>query len=179
MTTTPVSFGGLESGLNTSEIISAEMQVFEQPLNSLQAQQSTLTTQISFDYQTINSQLLSLQQAADALANPIAYDEAFSASSSNSSIATGIISPRDPPRAPSPSPWISWLPAPRRYLRAPWPRPTTWWRRATSWSDRGGSALGLTSFTARVGPHGRDPLDQRHSGILRRHGGGEYAVGRQ
>ena len=91
MTTTPVSFGGLESGLNTSEIISAEMQVFEQPLDALQTQQSTLNTQIS-DYQAINSQLLTLQQSADALADPVAYDEAFSASSSNSSIATGTIS---------------------------------------------------------------------------------------
>jgi flagellar hook-associated protein 2 len=91
MTTTPVSFGGLESGLNTSEIISAEMQVFEQPLEALQTQQSTLNTQIS-DYQSINSQLLTLQQSADALADPVAYDEAFSASSSNSSIATGTIS---------------------------------------------------------------------------------------
>jgi flagellar hook-associated protein 2 len=90
MTTTPVSFGGLESGLNTSEIISAEMQVYEQPLDALQTQQSTLNTQIS-DYQAINSQLLTLQQSADGLANPVAYDEAFSASSSNSSIATGTI----------------------------------------------------------------------------------------
>jgi len=91
MTTTPVSFGGLESGLNTSEIISAEMQVYEQPLQALQTQQSTLNTQIS-DYQAINSQLLTLQQSADALADPAAYDEAFSASSSDSSIATGTIS---------------------------------------------------------------------------------------
>jgi flagellar hook-associated protein 2 len=91
MTSTPVSFGGLESGLNTSEIISAEMQVYEQPLDALQTQQSTLNTQIS-DYQAINSQLLTLQQSADALADPVAYDEAFSASSSNSSIATGTIS---------------------------------------------------------------------------------------
>ena len=90
MTSTPVSFGGLESGLNTSAIISAEMQIFEQPLEALQTQQSTLNTQIS-DYQTINSQLLTLQQTADVLANPVAYDEAFSASSSNSSIATGTI----------------------------------------------------------------------------------------
>jgi flagellar hook-associated protein 2 len=91
MTTTPVSFGGLESGLDTSEIISAEMQVYEQPLDALQTQQSTLNTQIS-DYQAINSQLLTLQQSADALADPVAYDEAFSASSSDSSIATGTIS---------------------------------------------------------------------------------------
>jgi flagellar hook-associated protein 2 len=92
MTTTPVSFGGLESGLNTSEIISAEMQVFEQPLDALQTRQSALNTQIS-DYQAINSaSCLTLQQSADALADPVAYDEAFSASSSNSSIATGTIS---------------------------------------------------------------------------------------
>jgi flagellar hook-associated protein 2 len=90
MSTTPVSFGGLESGLDTSEIISAEMAIYEQPLNSLKTEQTSLNTQIS-DYQTINSQLLSLQQAADGLSNPIAYDEAFSATSSNSSVATGTI----------------------------------------------------------------------------------------
>jgi len=90
MSTTPVSFGGLESGLDTSEIISAEMAIYEQPLNSLKTEQTALSTQIS-DYQTINSQLLSLQQAADGLSNPIAYDEAFSATSSNSSVATGTI----------------------------------------------------------------------------------------
>jgi flagellar hook-associated protein 2 len=91
MTTTPVSFGGLESGLNTSAIISAEMQVFEQPLNALQTQQSSLNTQIS-DFQTINGQLLTLQQAADALANPEAFVEAFSATSSDGSVASGTVS---------------------------------------------------------------------------------------
>jgi flagellar hook-associated protein 2 len=96
MTTTPVSFGGLESGLNTSAIISAEMQVFEQPLNALQAQQTNINTQIS-DYQTLNGQLLTLQQAGDALANPVAYNEAFSATSSNSSVATGTVTSRTSP----------------------------------------------------------------------------------
>jgi flagellar hook-associated protein 2 len=91
MTTGPVSFGGLESGLNTSQIISAEMSVYEQPLNALQAQEATLNNQIS-DYQAINSQLLTLQQSADALAIPTAYAEAFSASSSDASVATGTIS---------------------------------------------------------------------------------------
>jgi flagellar hook-associated protein 2 len=90
MSSSPVSFGGLESGLDTSAIISAEMAIYEQPLNSLKTEQTSLNTQIS-DYQTINSQLLSVQQAADALSNPIAYDEAFSATSSNSSVATGSI----------------------------------------------------------------------------------------
>jgi flagellar hook-associated protein 2 len=91
MTTGPVSFGGLESGLATSQIISAEMAVYEEPLNALEAQQTSINNQIS-DYQAINSQLLTLQQSADALAVPTAYAEAFSASSNNSSVATGTIS---------------------------------------------------------------------------------------
>ncbi len=90
MSTTPVSFGGLESGLDTSAIITAEMAIYEQPLNSLKTEQTSLTTQIS-DYQTINSQLLTLQQAADALADPLAFDEAFSATSSDASVASGSI----------------------------------------------------------------------------------------
>lgn len=90
VSTTPVSFGGLESGLDTSEIISAEMAIYEEPLDSLESQQTSLNTQIS-DYQTLNSQMLSLQQAADALATPASYDEAFSASSSNAAVASGTI----------------------------------------------------------------------------------------
>jgi flagellar hook-associated protein 2 len=66
------------------------MEVYEQPLNALETQQTALNTQIS-DYQAINSQLLTLQQSADALASPAAYDEAFSASSSNAAVATGTI----------------------------------------------------------------------------------------
>lgn len=92
MTATPVSFSDLESGLDTSSIISAEMSIYEQPLDSDEAEQSTVNSQIS-DYQTINSQLLSLQQAADTLANPMAFDGAFSASSSDGSAASGTISP--------------------------------------------------------------------------------------
>ncbi len=79
----PVSFSGLVSGLNTQSIISAEMAVYEQPLTNLQTEQSTINTQIT-DYQAINTQLLSLQQAADALADPAAFNEAYAAASSNS-----------------------------------------------------------------------------------------------
>ncbi len=86
----PVSFNGLVSGLNTQAIINAEMAVYEQPLNALKAQASTVSGQIS-DYQAINSQLLSLQQAADALAVPSAFDQAFSASSTDSSVATATV----------------------------------------------------------------------------------------
>jgi flagellar hook-associated protein 2 len=90
MTTSPISFNGLISGLNTQSIISAEMTPFEQPLNDLKAQQTALNTQIS-DYQTINNQLLALQQAADALAVPSAFDQAFAATSSDSAAATASI----------------------------------------------------------------------------------------
>ncbi len=87
----PVSFSGLVSGLNTQSIINAEMAVYEQPLTNLQTEQSTINTKIT-DYQAINTQLLSLQQAADALAYPAAFNEAFAAASSNSSIATASVS---------------------------------------------------------------------------------------
>jgi flagellar hook-associated protein 2 len=87
----PVSFSGLVSGLNTQSIISAEMAVYEQPLTNLQTEQSTINTKIT-DYQAINTQLLSLQQAADALADPAAFNEAYAAASSNSSIATASVS---------------------------------------------------------------------------------------
>jgi flagellar hook-associated protein 2 len=90
MTTAPVSFSDLESGLDTSSIINAEMSIYEQPLDADEARQTAVNAEIT-DYQTINSQLLSLQQAADALADPAAFDEAFSASSSDDSVATGTI----------------------------------------------------------------------------------------
>ena len=75
----PVSFSGLVSGLNTQSIINAEMAVYEQPLTSLQNEQSAINAKISA-YQTINSQLLALQQASDALADPTSYEQAFSTS---------------------------------------------------------------------------------------------------
>lgn len=88
--TAPISFPGLGSGINVTQIINAELAIFEQPLNQLQAQQSTLNTQIG-DYQTINSELFSLQQAGDALSTPAAFSQAFSVDSSNSLTATGTI----------------------------------------------------------------------------------------
>ncbi len=91
MVTGPVTFSGLESGLDTSSIISAEMTVFEQPLDDLQAQQTATNTKIS-DYQTLNTQLLALQQAGDALADPSAYSQAYAATSSDSAVATASIS---------------------------------------------------------------------------------------
>ncbi len=88
--TAPISFSGIESGLNTTAIINALMAAYEQPLNNLQTEQTNLNTQMS-DYQTLNSDLLNLQQAGDALATPGAYNQAFSVSSSDSAIATGSV----------------------------------------------------------------------------------------
>ena len=93
----PVSFSGLVSGLNTQSIISAEMAVYEQPLTNLQTEQSTINTKIA-DYQAINTQLLALQQSADALAYPAAFNEAYAAASSASSVATASVSFGDPDR---------------------------------------------------------------------------------
>ncbi len=90
MSSAPVSFSGLVSGLDTQSIINAEMAVYEQPLTSLQNEQSSINAKISA-YQTINSQLLSLQQAADALADPTSYEQAFATSSSNPSEATATV----------------------------------------------------------------------------------------
>ena len=68
----PVSFSGLVSGLNTQSIINAEMAVYEQPLTTLQTEQTTINTKIT-DYQAINTQLLSLQQSASTpWADPVA-----------------------------------------------------------------------------------------------------------
>lgn len=88
--TAPISFPGLGTGLNVTQIINAELSMFEQPLNQLEAQQASVNTQLS-DYQTINSEMLSLQQAGDALANPSAFNEAYSVSSTDSTAATGTI----------------------------------------------------------------------------------------
>ncbi len=90
MVTGPVSFSGLVSGLNTQSIISAEMAVYKQPLTNLQTEQSTINANIA-DYQAINTQLLALQQSADALADPSAFSEAFSAASSAPSVATASV----------------------------------------------------------------------------------------
>ncbi len=88
--TGPVSFNGLVSGLNTQAIINAEMSVYEQPLNALKSQASTVSGQIS-DYQALNTQLLALQQAADLLSAPSAFDQAFSTASTDASVASASV----------------------------------------------------------------------------------------
>jgi flagellar hook-associated protein 2 len=90
MTTGPVNFTGLISGLNTTSIISAEMAIYEQPLNALKTQQTNLNTQLS-DLQALYGQVLTLQQAGDALAFPSAYTQAYAATSSDASTATATV----------------------------------------------------------------------------------------
>ncbi len=88
--TGPISFSGLSSGLNSTAIINAEMAIFNQPLNNLKAEQTSINTKISA-YQAINSQLAALQSAAGALATPSAYGQAYSVASTNSLIASASV----------------------------------------------------------------------------------------
>ncbi|MDA8062414.1 MAG: flagellar filament capping protein FliD [Actinomycetota bacterium] len=83
----PLSFQGIESGLNTSAIISALMQSYSGPLDDLEVQQKTDQAQITA-WQTLSSDLQSLQSAAGALSAPGALDGAVSASSSQPAVAT-------------------------------------------------------------------------------------------
>ncbi|MCU1489313.1 MAG: flagellar hook-associated 2 domain protein, partial [Acidimicrobiaceae bacterium] len=83
----PISFAGIESGLPTSSIIQAYLSLDEAPLQDLQNQQTTVGSQIAY-YQAIQSQLTSLQTAADVLSSPNAFAADVSASSSNSAVAT-------------------------------------------------------------------------------------------
>ncbi len=85
--TAPVTFTGIESGLDTEQIMSAYLQIDEAPLTQLEDQQTTVNNQVSA-YQAIEQQLQALQTAADQVSAPDAFASAVSASSSNSSVAT-------------------------------------------------------------------------------------------
>ena len=85
--TAPVSFTGIESGLNTEQIMSAYLQIDEVPLTQLENQQTTVNNKVSA-YQTIEQQLQALQSAADQVSAPDAFASAISAGSTNSSVAT-------------------------------------------------------------------------------------------
>ncbi len=81
-----VSFTGLESGLNTQQIISAYLSIDEAPLVDLQNQQSTDNTKIAA-YQNLQTQLQAMQTAGDALAQPNAFAAAVKATSSDTAVA--------------------------------------------------------------------------------------------
>jgi len=88
----PVSIGGISSGLPTTQIISAYLQIDEAPLIDLENQQTALGTKIAA-YQNLQSQLTSLQTSADAISTPNAFASDVSASSSNSAVATATTGP--------------------------------------------------------------------------------------
>ena len=85
--TAPITFTGIESGLDTEQIMSAYLQIDEAPLTQLENQQTAVNNQVSA-YQTIEQQLQALQTAADQVSAPDAFASAVSASSSDSSVAT-------------------------------------------------------------------------------------------
>lgn len=85
-----ITDGNLVGNLDTSAIIKAEMQAYEQPVTNLQDQQSTLNSEVA-DYQKINTDLQALQSAANVLNSSLLTTSAWQsaqATSSDSSVAT-------------------------------------------------------------------------------------------
>jgi flagellar hook-associated protein 2 len=85
---------GLESGLNTQQIIQAELQPYQQPETDLQKQQATLNSNVS-DYQQINSDLMTLQTDASNLSLASGWN-ARTATSSNDGVVTATAAPGTP-----------------------------------------------------------------------------------
>ena len=93
-----ITDGNLVGNLNTSALIKAEMQAYEQPITNLQNQQSTLNSEVS-DYQKINTDLQALQSAASALGSTVSSTSAWQsaqATSSDSAVATATASAGTP-----------------------------------------------------------------------------------
>jgi flagellar hook-associated protein 2 len=84
------AISGLGSGIDTTSIINALMEVNAQTENQLKAQQTTISTKIA-DYQDLNTKMLALQTAAETLGNPNDWNQLV-ASSSNSTAATASVS---------------------------------------------------------------------------------------
>ncbi|MEV6923095.1 flagellar filament capping protein FliD [Dactylosporangium sp. NPDC051485] len=81
------SVDGLVSGMQTSSVIAALMQVEAAPQTALKAKVSTQQKVIS-SYQTINTKMGALLTAAKALADPLAFKGATATSSSDAVLAT-------------------------------------------------------------------------------------------
>jgi flagellar hook-associated protein 2 len=77
----PISFSGLGSGLNTSEIISALMGVEREPITHLTDEQSTLEGQ-SAQLRSIQSNLAQLTLDAQELGSPLLFSSSQAVSSS-------------------------------------------------------------------------------------------------
>lgn len=81
-----INFGGLSSGLDTSQIIEDLMQVEAQPLTRLQSQKQDLSTKKD-TYSSIQTNLLSIKTSVMELKSSTAFGE-FSASSSDEEALT-------------------------------------------------------------------------------------------
>ncbi len=77
----PISFSGLGSGLNTSEIITALLDVERNPINRLTNQQTTLEGQSS-ELDTLKSSLTQLSFDAQELGSPVLFNTSQTVSSS-------------------------------------------------------------------------------------------------
>jgi len=82
----PITFNGLISGLNTTAIINALLQAYEQPQRDIQQQINQLQANLN-DYQQLSADFTNLQSAADALESPSAW-QVMSATTSDSAVAT-------------------------------------------------------------------------------------------
>ena len=92
--TPPLVSYGLVSGLNTSAIIQAELQPYQQPITNLQNQQSTLNSNVG-DYQQINTDLAALETSASALSTASGW-QARTATVSDPTVATATASSGTP-----------------------------------------------------------------------------------
>ena len=162
-TTPPVIDYGLESGLNTQQIIQAELEPYQQPETDLQNQQTTLNSNVS-EYQQINSDLMALQTDASALAQSSGWN-ARQATSSDTGVATATRRARHAGRARCNSSSSGWrrptrsCPAgrcPRRHRswtaspRSSWPRPAA--LGSPAWRREPGSRSAPTPSTS-PSPH--------------------------
>lgn len=87
----PLIVNGLESGIDTSSVIQALLESYQEPITNLQDQQTSLNNEAS-DYQTLNSDMQSLLSAAQALSTTSQWN-LTAAASSDSSVATASSAP--------------------------------------------------------------------------------------
>jgi flagellar hook-associated protein 2 len=85
-TTTPISFNGLASGINTSAVISQLVQSEQAPITQIQSQESIYNQELT-DWQTVNTDLANLQSAATTLTEAPTFT-ASTATSSNTAVAS-------------------------------------------------------------------------------------------
>lgn len=83
----PQQITGLASGLNTDEIITEEMSIYQQPVTNLQNQENGLTAQ-NTELSKIQSELQTLESDAQAVADPGLFADSQTATSTDPSLVT-------------------------------------------------------------------------------------------